>query len=160
MNRVRRRHRRQSHLTAIFYVSLLSYRIWRLKAFLSKSRKHKEKGEGNGGSDTLHIFEKCRDLHCRRRKQSLLLLSRPPSRDTCARHNDSGGGTLLNGCSVSGAREIVSKPQRTDATTTTAKMSPLPSLALRSGAEINVHFQLGTVVEYRDRLEDTDVLLN
>ena len=57
------------------------------------------------------------------------------------------------------AREIVSKSQRTDATTT-AKMSPLPSLALRSGAEINVHFQLGTVVEYRDRLEDTDVLLN
>ena len=44
MNRARRR--RQTHLTAIFYVSLLSYCIRRLKAFLSKSGKHKEKGEG------------------------------------------------------------------------------------------------------------------
>ena len=160
MNRVRRRQRRQPHLTAIFYVPLLSYRIWRLKAFLSKSRKHKEKGEGNGGSDTLHIFEKCRDLHCRRRKQSLLLLSRPPSRDTCARHNDSGGGAL-NGCSVSvSGREIVSKPQRT---ATRRRRRPnvtatATSSAWRCGAEINVHFRLGTVVENIDRLKDMDVL--
>ena len=136
-------------MTAIFYVSLLSYSIWRLKAFLSKSRKHKERRErGNGVSDTLHIFEKCRDLHRRRRKQSLLLLSRPPSRDTCVRGTMTPAaarclmGVLyfcFGGEKLCQNLKGPTRRRRRPNVTATA-----PSSAWRCGTEINVRFRLGS----------------